>query len=564
MRFAFACVCEFLLAFRLLYLLSNAASEIQSHQQDVDGLAPQWRRCPAEVRMSQTTLRVVLGDQLSARLPVIADADKARDTILMAEVAAETRYVRHHAKKIAFLFSAMRHFAEALCAAGYRVRYVKIDDETNSQSLEGEILRAAADLAPDRIVVTEPGEWRLRESFDALRLALAVPFDILPDTRFLCSHEDFNRWADGRREWRMELFYREMRRRHGILMEPDGDPCGGQWNFDKDNRKPPPPGLRGPPRISFRKDAITLAVLDLVEKRFPDAFGRLRPFHFAVTRRQALRELDHFITHLLPRFGDWQDAMVAGEPYLYHSLLSVYVNAGLLYPLEMCQKAEAAWRTGHAPLNAAEGFIRQILGWREYVRGLYWRFMPGYRDENALDAREPLPWFYWSGQTRMACMREAVGHTLDHAYSHHIQRLMITGNFALLAGLAPREVHEWYLAVYADAYEWVELPNTIGMALYADGGRMASKPYAASGNYIDRMSNFCASCVYDPKAATGDRACPFNALYWDFMARHRDRFSRNARMPYVYATWDKMGSERQEALRTQADLHRQAMREGRL
>ncbi len=514
--------------------------------------------------MTQTALRIVLGDQLSARLPAIAGADKARDTILMAEVAAETQYVRHHVKKIAFVFSAMRHFAEALKAAGYRVRYVTLDDALNSHSLNGEILRAAADLAPDRVIVTEPGEWRLKEGFETLRLALGVPLDILPDTRFLCSHDAFDRWADGRRELRMEHFYRDMRRRHGILMEPDGTPSGGRWNFDADNRKTPPGGLSAPGRISFRRDAITETVLDLVERRFPDGFGRLRPFHFAVTRRQALRELEHFIAVLLPRFGDYQDAMVAGEPYLYHSLLSAYVNAGLLYPLEMCRKAEAAWRAGQAPLNAAEGFIRQILGWREYVRGIYWRFMPGYRDENALDAHEPLPWLYWSGQTRMACMREALRHTIDHAYSHHIQRLMVTGNFALLAGIDPRAVHEWYLGVYADAYEWVELPNTLGMALHADGGRMASKPYAASGNYINRMSTFCTGCAYDPKVATGDRACPFNALYWDFVARHRDRFSRNARMPYVYATWDRMGKARQTALRQQAEAHRKAMADGTL
>ena len=253
-----------------------------------------------------------------------------------------------------------------------------------------------------------------------------------------------------------------------------------------------------------------------------------------------------------------------GEPYLRHSLLAAYINAGLLYPLEVCRQAEAAYRDGSAPLNAVEGFIRQILGWREYVRGIYWRFMPGYIDNNALEANEPLPWFYWSGETRMACMKEAFAHTFEHAYSHHIQRLMITGNFALLAGIDPKAVHEWYLAVYADAYEWVEAPNTIGMALHADGGLMASKPYAASGNYIKRMSNFCGGCVYDPSVSFGEGACPFNALYWDFLARHRQRFSTNARMPYVYANWDKMGADKQTALRSQADLHRVAMREGRL
>ena len=511
-----------------------------------------------------TVLRVILGDQLSSQLDIVAGADKGEDVFLLAEVMGEASYVRHHVKKIAFLFAAMRHFAEALRSAGHTVRYVALEDDGNSQSLDGEILRAAEALRPSRVAITEPGEWRLREGFEALRLALPVALEILPDTRFLSTHAEFNAWAEGRRELRMEYFYREMRRRHDILMEPGGKPAGGRWNFDAENRKPPKAGLNSPKRLSFRKDTITLDVLDLVRRRFADGYGRLEPFHFAVTRRQALRELEHFIAHILPGFGDYQDAMVKGEPFLRHSLLAAYINAGLLYPLEVCRRAEAAFRGGLAPLNAAEGFIRQILGWREFVRGVYWRFMPGYTERNALGANEPLPWFYWSGETRMACMREAFAHTYDHAYSHHIQRLMITGNFALLAGIDPKAVHQWYLAVYADAYEWVEAPNTLGMALHADGGLLASKPYAASGNYIKRMSNYCDGCAYDPSVSAGERACPFNALYWDFLARHRDRFSGNARMPYVYANWDKMGAEKQAALRRQAETHRIAMREGRL
>ena len=512
--------------------------------------------------MSESVLRVILGDQLSTRLEVVAGADKARDVFLMAEVMSEATYVRHHVKKIAFLFSAMRHFAAALRAAGYQVRYVALEDADNSQSLEGEIRRAVEHLGSSRVVVTEPGEWRRRESLAAL--PLEVPLQILPDTRFLCSHETFGAWVEGRSELRMEYFYREMRRTYDILIEPDGKPTGGRWNYDADNRKPPKSGLTSPPRRSFRKDATTLEVLDLVRRRFPDGYGNLEPFHFAVTRRQALIELDHFIDRILPGFGDYQDAMVRGQPWLSHSLLAAYINAGLLYPLEVCRKAEAAFRAGLVPLNAAEGFIRQILGWREFVRGIYWHFMPDYGERNALEAHEPLPWFYWSGETKMACMAEVFAHTRDHAYSHHIQRLMITGNFALLAGLDPRAVHEWYLAVYADAYEWVELPNTLGMALHADGGVLASKPYAASGNYIRKMSNYCDGCAYDPTVAVGERACPFNALYWDFIARHRPHFGTNGRMPYVYANWDRMTPERQAELRDQARAHLAAMREGTL
>jgi deoxyribodipyrimidine photolyase-related protein len=511
-----------------------------------------------------TVLRIILADQLSAQLKIVSDANKGRDVFLLAGVMAEATYVRHHVKKIAFLFSAMRHYADALRRARHTVRYIALDDDDNSQSLDGEILRAVEAIQPTRIAVTEPGEWRLREAFEGLRLALAVQLDILPDTRFLCSHAEFNAWADGRHELRMEYFYREMRLRHEILIEPDGKPSGGRWNYDKDNRKPPAGELDSPRRLSFRKDATTLAVLDLVGRRFPDGYGNLEPFYFAVTRQQALRELNHFIKIILPGFGDYQDAMVKGAPYLRHSLLAAYINAGLLYPLEVCRKAESAYRDGAAPLNAVEGFIRQILGWREYVRGIYWRFMPGYIERNALDAHEPLPWFYWSGETRMACVKEALSHTQEHAYSHHIQRLMITGNFALLVGIEPKAVHEWYLAVYADAYEWVEAPNTIGMALYADGGLLASKPYAASGNYIKRMSNFCNACAYDPAVAIGQNACPFNALYWDFIARQRERFSSNVRMPYVYRNWDKMGADKQIAIRRQAEAHRTAMRKGHL
>ncbi|BEV10633.1 cryptochrome/photolyase family protein [Asticcacaulis sp. DW145] len=504
------------------------------------------------------TLRLVLADQLSARLDIRTRADKETDVFLMAEVAEEASYVRHHVKKIAFLFSAMRHYAEALQQAGYRVRYVRFDDPDNTHSLKGEIERARTELNLSKVQVTEPGEWRLKQVFAAMD-----DVTLLEDNRFLCSPQWFSRWAEGRKQLRMEYFYREMRRAHGILID-DGKPCGGEWNYDAENRAPPRDGLVIPRRLSFRKDAITREVLDLVARAFPDNPGQLEPFHFAVTRAQALKELEHFVAHILPQFGTWQDAMLGREPYMYHSLLSAYINAGLLYPLEVCQAAERAYREDGAPLNAVEGFIRQVLGWREYVRGLYWHFMPDYGAMNALEAHEDLPWFYWSGDTQMNCVRTAVAHTLEHAYSHHIQRLMITGNFALLAGIEPRQVHEWYLAVYADAYEWVELPNTLGMALHADGGIMASKPYAASGAYIARMSDYCKDCHYKVDVPVGEKACPFNALYWDFMARHEERFRKNPRLSYVYANWARMGEDKQMALRTQAQAHLQAMREGRL
>ncbi|MDE1901783.1 MAG: cryptochrome/photolyase family protein [Alphaproteobacteria bacterium] len=499
-----------------------------------------------------TSLRLILGDQLSASISSL-EGTSAEDFILMCEVMEEATYVKHHPKKIAFLFSAMRHFADQLKNSGYNLRYVRLDDLQNTGSFEGEVRRALKNSEAKEFIVTEPGEYRLLKTFEAWKTSLGISVDIRPDCRFLCSTDEFKAWAEGRRQLRMEYFYREMRKKYGILIENNGEPVGGQWNYDKKNRKPPPHGMSSLKRISHAKDFITKEVLALVKNRFANHFGNLEPFHFAINREQALIELDHFIRNILPHFGDYQDCMVSGEPYLYHSLISSYLNAGLLLPLEVCQKAEKAYLKNQAPLNAVEGFIRQILGWREYVRGIYWLHMPKYGAMNYFNATKPLPEFYWTADTKMACVAEAVRHTRDHAYSHHIQRLMVTGNFALLAGLDVKQVQEWYLAVYSDAYEWVEMPNTLGMALFGDGGIMGSKPYAASGKYIHKMSNFCNRCGYDPDQTTGGNACPFNALYWDFMARNQDKLKNNHRLPYVYATWDKFGTQKQQAIKKQVD-----------
>ncbi|MEK9960870.1 MAG: cryptochrome/photolyase family protein, partial [Rhodobiaceae bacterium] len=345
--------------------------------------------------------------------------------------------------------------------------------------------------------------------------------------------------------------YREMRRHHDILME-GGDPVGGKWNYDADNREPPDLSLTVPRPLLFRPDAITDEVLALVESRCAGHFGDLADFGFAVTRDQALQVLDHFITERLPLFGTYQDAMIEDEPWMYHSHIGFYLNAGLILPAEAVRAAEAAWATGHAPLNAVEGFIRQILGWREFVRGIYWLKMPDYADMNFLDADRRLPDFYWTGATDMNCMAQSIDQTRRYAYAHHIQRLMVLGNFALLAGLEPRQVNEWYLVVYADAYEWVELPNVSGMVLFADGGFLASKPYAAGGAYINRMSNYCGNCRYKVAKKTGEGACPFNYLYWDFLIRNRDRLGGNARLGMMYKSLDRMADERVEDIRDDA------------
>ena len=501
---------------------------------------------------------MLLGDQLSDGISSLDGLDLAGDLVLMAEVRDECSYVRHHKKKIVLVLSAMRHFADRLRDRGVRVRYVTLDDPENTHSLRGEMLRAASCFRPERIVVTEPGEWRLLEDMSGWQEASGIPTEIADDTRFLCSHRQFRHWAEGRRDLRMEFFYREMRRAHAVLMDEDA-PAGGRWNFDAENRKRMPEGVQPPAAPSFAPDAITQAVIALVAAEFSGHFGDLDGFDLPVTAEQAVLALDHFVTERLDGFGDWQDFMRAGDPVLFHALISTSLNCGLLDPLRACRAAERAWRDGIAPLNAVEGFVRQILGWREYVRGIYWLRMPGYGRLNALGATRPLPWFYWSGETRMNCMAHVVRDTRRHAYAHHIQRLMITGNFALLAGIDPDQVDEWYLVVYADAYQWVEMPNVRGLALFADGGVMGSKPYAASGAYINRMSDYCSGCGYDPKASVGPDACPFNFLYWDFIARHRDRLGGNPRMAMPLRTLARMDVERVAAMRGQAARFLDAM-----
>jgi len=496
--------------------------------------------------VSAPRLILVLGDQLTPDLSALQTGDKTRDIVVMAEVRAEGTYVRHHAKKIALILSAMRHFAQELREDGWTVAYTTFDDPENAHSIDGELLRFAQQHGATEIIATAPGEWRLRKMLDDVPLQTRQ----LPDTRFICAEAEFADWAKDRKSLRMEYFYREMRRKTGILMDGD-QPEGGKWNYDHDNRKPAKADLFMPQPLHHQHDSVVTEVLALVEREF-DTFGALRPYWFAATREGATAARDWFMAEALPRFGDYQDAMLQGERYLYHSVLSPYLNIGLLDPLDLCQRAEAEYRAGRAPLNAVEGYIRQILGWREFVRGVYFHEGPDYPTRNALNASRDLPWFYWSGETDMACMKSAIDQTIEDAYAHHIQRLMVTGNFALLAGLDPQQVHEWYLAVYADAFEWVESPNTVGMVLFADGGVVGSKPYAASGAYIDRMSDHCKTCAYSVKKKSGEGCCPFNPLYWDFLLRHRDRFQSNPRMAQMYRTWERMDEAKRDASQASA------------
>jgi deoxyribodipyrimidine photolyase-related protein len=511
-------------------------------------------------------LILVLGDQLGWDSPALAGFDPAQDQLLMIEADSEANQVWNHQARISLFLSGMRHFANEAHRRRWPCIYMQLDaapqeNAANTPPLPTDfaarLLHTLQQLRPNELVVLEPGEWRMEKLIEDAANQAQVPLRWVPDTHFLCSRAEFAHWAKGKKELRMEFFYREMRKRHGVLMAGK-EPEGGQWNFDADNREAFGPQGPGPipPRATFEPDAITQEVVQLVQQRFASHPGTLASFAWPVTRAQALQSLDRFIQERLPLFGRYEDALWPGEPWLYHSHLSAALNLKLLNAREVVAAAEAAYRNGHAPLQSVEGFIRQILGWREYVRGIYWTQMPSYIERNALNAEQDLPAWYWSGQTDMACLKDAITQTLDHGYAHHIQRLMVTGLYALLLGVQPRQVHEWYLAMYVDAVEWVELPNTLGMGQFGDGGLMASKPYVATGKYIQRMGGPCASCRYNPALREGDQACPFTTLYWDFLMRHETLLRQNPRMAMQLKNLARLTPEQRQAItqRTQAIL----------
>ena len=494
-------------------------------------------------------LRIILGDQLSKEISSLSGINAEEDIVLICEVFAEATYVKHHKKKIVFLFSAMRHFAEELrVEKNYQVEYLKLNDPEPMQSFTQAVEKTLAKHKIDEIIVTSPGEYRVLTEINIWEDLFGIPVDIREDARFLCNQVEFKNWSKDRKNLRMEYFYREMRKKYSILMDGD-QPIGGKWNFDLENRKPPNPNFDIPETFSSEPDAVTLDVMQLVEDKFSDHMGVLSDFHFAINAAQAKIALKQFIDERLKYFGDFQDAMIQGKPWMYHSHVGLYLNCGLLSPLECIQAAEQAYHDSHAPLNAVEGFIRQILGWREFVRGIYWNEMPDYASLNFFEAERDLPAFYWDADTKMNCMHQSVKETSQNAYAHHIQRLMVLGNFALLTGIDPVQVNAWFLSVYADAFEWVELPNVSGMALFADGGYLASKPYAAGGGYINKMSNYCKSCSYSVTKKSGPDACPFNYLYWDFLERNRNKLGNNHRIGMMYKVYDRMSEEKKEMIK---------------
>ncbi|MBT4804091.1 MAG: cryptochrome/photolyase family protein [Legionellales bacterium] len=490
-----------------------------------------------------TSLRIILHDQLSDNISSLEGLDSSSDIILMPELLGWAAAVKHHKKKLVLLFSAMRHFANQLQDKKINVVYIKIED--NILSLKDAVLELKKQYEVDRIIITKPSEYSLWQ--DAQKLNEISELEIREDTRFLASTSFFINWAEGRKSLLMEYFYRSLRVKYDILMEGK-KPVGGKWNYDASNRKPPKSGLEVPKPFSIEPDEITKNVIATVETKFPNHFGNIKGFHFAVTRSDALLALDNFINNRLVLFGDYQDAMVTGEAWMYHSHISFYLNCGLLLPLECINLAVDFYNKGSAPLNAVEGFVRQILGWREFVRGIYWFKMPQYKELNYFGANRNLPSFYWDGNTDMNCLSQCVNETYDNAYAHHIQRLMVLGNFALIAGINPQEVNDWFLVVYADAYEWVELPNVSGMILFADGGYLASKPYAAGGSYINKMSDYCRGCKYKVSEKNGGNACPFNYLYWDFLSRNRDKLIKNHRIGMMYKIFDRMDEKKKNAI----------------
>ena len=511
---------------------------------------------PAKIRH----LVIVLGDQLDAQSSALQDLEPTQDAVWMAEVAEESTHVWSAKQRIAVFLSAMRHFAQDLRALGIPLVYTRRGDAETLGTLALELSKPITQLQPSGLVMTAPGDWRVLQSLRAVAAKHQLPLDLRDDTHFFTTVRDFAAHAKGRKQLRLEYWYRELRHKTGILMDGK-EPVGGQWNFDADNResfgKAGPQNV--PPPTRFAPDDITQEVITLVNTQFANHPGSLQSFGWPITREQALLALQAFIKERLPLFGQYEDAMWSGEAWLYHSHLSCALNLKLLNPREVVQAAEDAHRTGHAPLAAVEGFIRQILGWREYVRGIYWTQMPEYLERNALGAQADLPAWYWTGDTDMACLKDAIGQTLELGYAHHIQRLMVTGLYALLLGVKPQAVHAWYLSVYVDAVEWVELPNTLGMGQFGDGGLMASKPYVASGKYIQRMSNHCKGCKYDPAQSNGATACPFTNLYWDFLIRHEALLKKNPRMAMQLKNLARLDEAARDAITTQANAHRHAL-----
>ncbi|MEL6533824.1 MAG: cryptochrome/photolyase family protein [Bacteroidota bacterium] len=501
------------------------------------------------------TMRLVLGDQLNLQHSWFSEVDQEVVYVLM-EMRQETDYVKHHRQKVLAFFGAMRRFAEQLREQGHQVEYLTLDDPRNSQSLTDNLTFLRQEHSCDLVSYQLPDEYRLDVQLSTWAQRQEFTVTAVDSEHFLTDRTTLAEMFKGKKTYLMESFYRKMRKQYDILMEGT-EPVTGRWNYDAENRKKLPKAFSIPPALFFQHNLIALD--SLLDEQGVETLGQgeAQSFPWPLTRDEALQTLDHFIEYLLPLFGTYQDAMHSDETYLYHSRLSFALNVKILSPLEVVKRVEEAWLQDPERVSLAqvEGYIRQIIGWREYMRGVYWAHMPEYADRNRLGHKRSLPQWYWTGETKMNCLRHSITQSLEHAYAHHIQRLMVTGNFALLAGVHPDEVDAWYLGIYIDAIEWVEITNTRGMSQFADGGLVGTKPYVSSANYIHKMSNYCTSCHYDKKEKVGENACPFNSLYWHFYDRHREQLERNPRIGMMYRTWDKMDPTTKEQILGQAEHH---------
>ncbi|GMQ30189.1 cryptochrome/photolyase family protein [Algoriphagus confluentis] len=491
------------------------------------------------------TLRLILGDQLNSKHSWFSKTDSSV-TYLMMEVKQETDYVRHHIQKVVAFFLAMRTFADQLKKDGHRVLYFKLDDPENQQCFEKQLSLLVKKENFTRFEYQFPDEYRLDQQLKKLGGNLSLETQAADSEHFLTSREFLKDFFKGKKTYLMETFYREMRKQYEILMDGK-EPLTGQWNYDQDNRQ----ALKD--KKLLQKPLLhpknVQEIVQMIESAGVKTIGNLDPqnFPWPVSRAESLELLDHFCEQLLPNFGAYQDALTTWDPYLFHSRLSFSLNSKMLSPLEVVRKVEDYWHAHQNQIAIAqvEGFIRQIIGWREYMRGIYWTKMPEFAAMNFFGHERKLPEWFWTGKTKMNCLKESIGQSLNLAYAHHIQRLMVTGNFSLLAGIHPDEVDQWYLGIYIDAIEWVEITNTRGMSQFADGGIVGTKPYVSSANYIKKQGNYCDQCAYDSKEKVGDKACPFNSLYWHFYSRNRSLLEKNPRIGMMYRTWDKMGNKQE-------------------
>jgi deoxyribodipyrimidine photolyase-related protein len=507
----------------------------------------------------QTTLRLILGDQLNENHSWFQQPDPHVTYVLM-EIRQETDYVMHHIQKVAAFFAAMRSFAERLKDMGHRVVYLRLDDDENRQTLAENIVKLLKSQKTTRFEYMLPDEHRLDLQLREVMKSLPVSWRAVDTEHFLTQRHDLEEFFAGKKRYLMESFYRWLRKRCNVLME-GGKPSGGKWNYDRKNREAYDPQVPVPQPLLFNNDVS--GIVRILRKKKVATIGEIQPerFIWPIDRDQSAALLKSFIHDFLPAFGTYQDAMSRRNWHLFHSRLSFALNAKMLHPKEVMDAAIGAWekKPSIIGIQQIEGFVRQILGWREYMRGIYWTLMPDLAQTNYFDHRAALPDFYWTGNTRMNCLRAAIGQSLKHAYAHHIQRLMVTGNFALLAGVDPDAVDEWYLGIYIDAIQWVELPNTRGMSQYADGGRIATKPYISSAKYLHAMSDYCDTCEYKWRQRTGETACPFNSLYWGFFNRHRKRLQNNPRVGMMYRTWDRMDRGEKKRVLAQADHYREKL-----